>query len=183
MQDRPHAGFRGDHPDLVTGDPLFDDALTITIFRDPVDRVLSFMNHIEERKSSVPPHRWAQPLDIDKFLVPGAVPIDNLVCRMVLGHPRERKRSPKFLAEAAISLISKRIQHIGIFEYFDASVEMFSKVLGWPEDRHPVPHRNRRIAEKGLQISKNQMEQIYLQNLADYEVYNWAKANFLSKKI
>lgn len=171
------------HAPIVTGIKEADDATTITMLRDPIDRVKSFCQHVSEGRSpylidNFPP----QSFKLDSFLESGNKELMNLqtkmlVCRRDGTFPETIENMSALEArDIALDNLFNKISHFGLQEYFDESLIIFSLALKW---KMPVyASLNRKYTSPPIRFEKRHLERIAELNAIDIEVYRFAKERF-----
>lgn len=123
---------------MNTGFLEVDDALTITMFRDPIRRVRSFCQHVSEGKSPhlvdrFPP--WS--FNLDDFLDSGLGELSNLQTKMMIntGSCEEatfmNQLGERRALDLAMKNLDERIAVFGLLERYDESLIQFADYLGW----------------------------------------------------
>ena len=161
------------HAPLVTGVEEIDRMPTIAFLRDPVERIKSLCQHIAEGKTDgLSPENFdlAQTLKGE-----GNVWFQNMQARMLLG-----VRGYEFppggtdqVVQQALKVLTERLAGFGVTEFFDDSLLLFQKVLGWPNT--PVYTRlNQKNPGKALLFSDRQLDLIRETNAIDIRLYDAA---------
>ncbi len=173
------------HAPLVTGIKEADEAPTITILRDPVKRVKSFIQHVSEGKSpylldSFPPERF----NLDEFLDSGNTELSNLQSRMLVNYEMCGNElaigsmTPAEILEKALDNLFNKVTCYGLQEYFDQSLIRFSTVLGWKMPYYE--YMNKRDTRHLLHFEDRHMEKIKALNDIDIRFYNTARDRFVN---
>jgi hypothetical protein len=176
------------HAPLVTGIAAADQALTITLLREPISRVQSFCQHVFEGKSeylraTYPPESF----DLDRFLASGNGELSNLHTKFLInrgccGSQRGLDGLPAADArDLALEHLFHRVAHFGLQEYFEDSLRLFTSALRW---RLPKYHaENRRRSDRRLEFKPRHLEQIAALNAIDLEVYQAARRTFCHERM
>ena len=171
------------HSSIVTGIEEADNTTIITILRDPVSRVMAFCQHVSEGKSpylleAFPPETF----NLDAFLDSQNQELSNLETKLLINKadgtsPSFENMSPSEARDLALENLSKKISHVGLQEYFDHSMLVFSAALNW---KLPIYRsKNLENPNKLLKFEKHHIERIAALNKIDMEVYQQAKQQFL----
>ncbi len=171
------------HAPIVTGIKPADEAVTITFLREPISRVKSFCQHVSEGKSShlirdFPPESFS----LDKFLESGDVELSNLQAKILAGRGSCWTSALEGMSDAeaeylAVDNLLHKIQLVGLQEYFDESLLLFSSTFHW---RTPFyVSRNKKNTNKLLQFEQRHLEQIVALNKIDMAIYRRAKQQFM----
>jgi hypothetical protein len=168
------------HAPRHTGLAAIDAMPTVTLLRDPIERVKSFCQHVSEGKS-LAIHRGdaARAFDLDAFLASGRMQLANFQTRMLLGD--EAYRLPltthSTLVESAVAMLETDLACFGLTEDFDRSLLLFRQVLGW--DQMPVYRaRNVRDTRALLNFEPHHLERIKALNEVDIAVYERARTEY-----
>ncbi len=183
-QERARVVLFTGHAPLVTGIREADEAPTITILRDPVKRVKSFIQHVSEGKSpylldAYPPEQF----DLDEFLESGNTELSNLQSRMLVNYEMSGdelvigRMTPAGILEKALDNLFNRVVCYGLQEYFDQSLIRFSTVLGWKMPYYE--YMNKRDTRHLLTFEDRHMEKIMVLNDIDIQFYNAARDRFV----
>jgi hypothetical protein len=175
--------FTGHEP-LITGVKEIDAFPTITFIRDPIERVKSYCQHVSEGKSislvdEFPPDRFdlgfpPDRFDLGNFLNLENIRLNNLQARFILGHTTYEihEQNPALLIDKAMDLLTNRVLHFGIVEYFDESLMMFRLKLGWPWPFYFS--LNKRDESKAIRFSDDHLATIREHNRIDIQIYKAA---------
>ena len=134
--------YRG-HAPIETGIEAVDDALTITMFRDPVRRVKSFCQHVSEGKS---PHLVGRfppsSFNLDEFLESGLGELSNLQVKMMIncGSCEDSTRLNQLggeVVDVAIKHLHERVAIFGLLEKYDES--LIHLLIFWAGDCQFMP--------------------------------------------
>jgi hypothetical protein len=136
------------HAPRVTGIAAVDGLPTITLFRNPLERVKSFCQHVSEGKSPViNPVAAGRAMDLDAFLASGRLQLDNLQRNDLCG--------------------------FGITEDFNRSMLLFKHTLGWKT--FPLYRsRNVKNTKQLLTFEPCHIEKITELNQIDIKLYDRA---------
>jgi hypothetical protein len=150
----------------------------ITMFRDPVERVLSQYYFIQELKDH-PLHKRVKGMSLEQFLDDhyhrSFRLTRNYQTQMVSGSMNPKKANLK----KAKKNIKSYFAVVGITEMFNESLFLIKKTLGWDNLsylKENITH-NRPTRE---QIPRHIIKKIKKLNQLDIELYNWVKANLES---
>lgn len=179
-------GLYTGHAPLFTGVEEADSAPTITILRDPLKRVRSFIQHVSEGKSphlleDYPPETFV----LDEFLESGYSELSNLQSRMLVnydevgGELRINSLTEDEMVETAISNLTDRITCFGLQEQFDYSLVLFARTLGWKTPYYES--MNRKNVRKLLTFEQRHLDRIAELNSADIKFYEIAKQKFMDR--
>jgi hypothetical protein len=175
------------HAPISTGIEEVDDAKIkiITMLRNPISRVKSFVQHIFEGKSPEYLKYLDGPFDLDKFLNCGLPELSNLQTKMLIntGDSRSdsliRTLSSSEAREMALDNLFNKICGFGFQEYFDESLILFGKALNWSTPLYISV--NKQSTSHILEFKQHHADRIAELNSIDLEVYNAAKEKFLNK--
>lgn len=167
------------HAPLITGFEEIDNTPTITLLRDPVERVKSFCQHVREGKSPYLLERYPpDKFNLDAFLNSGNQELNNLHARNILGNRGFNlpEVPPEELVKQALDLLRNYIVGFGIVEYFDESLLLFRKNFHW---KWPL-YLNLNVKDKTqtLEFQDYQIEKIRELNKVDFDIYKAALENF-----
>ena len=182
-QERQNIVLFAGHAPMFTGVEEIDKAKTITFLRNPVSRVKSFLQHIYEGKS--PEYLKDGPFDLDKFLESGAEDLFNLQTKMLINKGRFASSllidsMPKTDArDLALNNLFNLIAEFGLQEYFDESLVLFARALNWSTPFYTSV--NQKDAHRLLEFKQHHLDRIAELNSIDIEIFNAAKAKFLTK--
>jgi len=164
------------HAPIVTGVKEADNATTITLLRDPINRVKSFCQHVAGGKSKYlingfPPDAF----NLDSFLESGNEELSNLQTKFLIdsSDPQSslliKNMSVHAAKDKALDNLFNKILHFGLQEYFDQSLIIFSSALNW---RMPVyASKNKKNIRRSIQFERRHLEMITALNTIDLEVY------------
>ena len=166
----------GGHAPRITGIPEVDTLPIITFFRDPVERVKSYCQHVSEGKSrhllkDYPPSKF----NLDAFLDSGINELSNIQTKLILGEQKQQlpDADKKTILETAVKVLKKDITCFGFTEQFDKSLVLLHYKLGWK--KWPVYKKlNVKNRQKLITFSEDHIKKIRELNEIDIEVYNKA---------
>jgi hypothetical protein len=163
------------HAPLITGIQEIDNTPTITLLRDPVERVKSFCQHVREGKSPYLLERFPpEKFNLDAFLDSGNQELNNLHARNILGNRDFNllEIPPRESVDQALALLQNYIVGFGIVEYFDESLLLFQKQFNWqwPFYLNLNIKDNTRI----LEFQDSHIEKIRNLNRIDIDIYQAA---------
>ena len=166
----------GGHAPRITGIPEVDALPVITFFRDPVERVKSYCQHVSEGKSryllkDYPPSKF----NLDAFLNSGINELSNIHVKLILGNQKQQlpDADKKTIIETAITVLKNDIACFGFTEQFDKSLVLLHYKLGW--EKWPVYKKlNVKNRQKLISFSDDNIKRICELNEIDIAVYNKA---------
>jgi len=174
------------HAPIITGIKEADNAVLVTMLRNPIKRVMSFCQHVYEGKSpylikKFPPYSF----NSDEFLESGNDELENLQTKFLINEGdssndiKLKRIGGEKAVELALDNLLKKINYFGIVEYFDESVIFLfdSLNLGYPLYRRS----NVKSLNKKLYFSQEHIEKIKKLNRLDIELYEKAKKIFLDQ--
>jgi hypothetical protein len=174
------------HAPVRTGISEVDAVPTITILRDPIDRVCSFCRHVAEGKSPHLAERFpAGCFDLDEFLASGDPELSNLQTKMLLNtvHCADDTVLCGVSGEAAVGeavdVLARRLICFGVQDFFDESLILFSTRLSWGLPLYKPQNRPR--TGGGLCFGDHHLRRIAEMNPLDILVYARARAMFLDR--
>lgn len=182
---KKNVNFFYGHSTIGTGIAEADNTTIITILRNPVSRVMAFCQHVSEGKSPYllklfPPESF----NLDQFLESKNPELSNLQTKLLIYDANAA--SPLSLEtlsatesrDLALETLYKKISHIGLQEYFDHSMIIFSRELNW---KLPIYRsKNLENPKKLIKFEQRHLDHIAALNKIDMEVYTHAKEHFLS---
>ncbi len=171
------------HAPIVTSLKEADDAMIITILRDPIKRVKSFCRHVASGESpylreAFPPESFS----LDRFLESGNEELFNLQTRMLINNKWAsdllllKSMSASEAKDAALENLFNKVSYFGLQEYFDESLTLFWSSLNWPKMPSYAPLRQSVL---NMEFKRHHLERIEELNAIDIEVYKAAKERFL----
>jgi hypothetical protein len=171
------------HAPLVTGCAQIDALPTVTLLREPVERVKSLCRHISEGKS---PQIYCREkhgvFDLDALLGSGRIQLNNFQSRIVLGEGGYKlpAASESALADRAMALLASRFVCFGLTGELDRSLLLFQRVLGW--QKWPLYRsRNTSNPEVPLQFEARHIARIEELNRLDIALYERARETFFRR--
>lgn len=172
------------HAPINCGIEEADNALIITILREPVSRVKSFCQHVAEGKSAYLIDRFPpSTFDLDEFLDSGTSELHNYQSRALLNHSDMEDPSYKHLSvtgatDMALDVLINRVAYFGLQEYFDESLVLFSAMLNW---KLPIyASKNKKKNHNLLHFEERHLQKIVEMNEVDIALYSRARSHFLS---
>jgi hypothetical protein len=170
----------GGHAPRVTGIPEVDTLPIITFFRDPVERVKSFCQHVSEGKSryllkDYPPSKF----NLNAFLDSDINELSNINTKLLLGEQKQQLPDADKITiiETAVTVLKKDIVCFGITEQFDRSLVLLHYKLGWT--KWPVYRKlNVKNRQKLIVFTDDNIRKIRELNEIDIAVYNKALGLF-----
>ena len=166
----------GGHAPRITGIPEVDALPVITFFRDPVERVKSYCQHVSEGKSryllkDYPPSKF----NLDAFLNSGINELSNIHVKLILGNQKQQlpDADKKTIIETAITVLKNDIACFGFTEQFDKSLVLLHYKLGWK--KWPVYRKiNTKNRQRLITFTDANIIKIRELNEIDIAVYNKA---------
>ncbi|MBU6401102.1 MAG: sulfotransferase family 2 domain-containing protein [Verrucomicrobia bacterium] len=186
VSDREQIAWFTGHSPLITGLPEADEARTITLLRDPIERVKSFCHHVYEGKSPHLRQRFPpESFSLDRFLWSGHSGLANLQTKFLINQrvncdsalPLEHL-TPAEACERALDALFTRVAAFGIQDHFDESLVVFGSSLARQTPYYVRLNARRR--SRPLQFKPHHLERIIHLNRIDLEVYRVAKKKFLA---
>lgn len=171
------------HAPLVTDIEVVDAMPTVTLLRDPVERVRSFCQHVSEGKSP----RLYDPavngaFNLDEFLAVDRVQLSNFQTRMLLG--RGNYQLPQGDSDALVAqgmaMLESKLACFGITEDLDRSLLLFREVLGW---QHWPVYRSRNVSNPQARIGfeARHVARIRELNRIDIALYQLARELYVRR--
>jgi len=164
---------------------LPQEATYISMLRDPVERLISnyffyLKNNPQQRKKNFTLKDYilkSQELKREDI-------VNNLQTRLISGYDFHNKITPigkttREMLEQAKSNIINHFSVAGLTEYFDESLILFHKKLGWKNLFYKKQNVNINKVKK--EISHDELELIKKYNNLDIELYNFAKKRFFQQ--
>jgi len=179
------------HAPIYTGIDFIDGIETVTLLRDPIERVKSFCQHAAEGKSEYINDLLAgTQFNLDNFLNRGILELNNLQTKMLVNTGKcaiNFDLSQEQALTTAIKNLTAKITAFGLVEYFDESLMLFKKTFNWQ-----TPHFNYfnlpsyqsvniKDKTKLLQFEPHHIAKIKELNKLDIELYNQAKEIFFKR--
>lgn len=154
----------------------YKDFKIFTMFRNPVDRILSEYSFIKERRDFMNLIK-PQPMSLEEYV--NNRQTSNGVLKFLLGN---RMYSPVKLSqddlERAMNAIAEIPIHIGVFEEFGKSLAYFSEVTGIDWGKKIEVKRITFRRPKVKDISEDLKKKIIEKNMLDIELYEFGKEKF-----
>lgn len=181
---RDSIAFYSGHNPIITGIDSADQATTITLLREPVSRVVSYCKYVYEGKGPYGEAGYSRDtFDMDAFLDSGYGELSNLQTKMLVNsvYSASNRVIGSMVATDAVNLalsnLNNKIACFGLQEFFDESLLLMRRRLGW---RLPVyGHRNKASVSKPLKIELHHIEKIKELNQLDILLYSNARVRFL----
>ena len=151
----------------------------ITIFRDPVDRIISHYYYVLRSKTHYLYQKVARSgmSLMDYALSDLSGELDNHQCRSLVGENIPINSFSAEFYQEAIKNLQEYFVSFGLVEEFDKSLLLLKKDLQW--DRYPYYLRlNSRSQTESAEISDADRAAIAKRNYWDVRLYDWAKAEF-----
>ena len=167
------------HAPRITGLSEIDSLPTVTLLRNPLERVKSFCRHVSEGKSPLIHSDGHQCFDLDEFLASGRIQLNNFQSRMLLGETGYAlpPGSDEHLAQRAVELLRSELSCFGITEELERSLLMFRQVLGWR--KLPIYRsRNSSNPQAMVNFEQRHIERIISLNQVDIRMYELATKLF-----
>lgn len=175
------------HAPYYTGISQADENVKIiTMLRDPIQRVISFCQHVSEGKSPLAiAGGEVDDFDLDEFLESGNAELHNLQTKMLINTGDSAtqtylaKMGPEHAIIRARENLFEGVAAFGIQEYFDESVIVFQRQLDLSTPVFSL--RNKKHRQRHLVVESRHIERIAEQNQLDLELYADAKRCFLDR--
>ena len=168
------------HAPRTTGIAEIDRLPTVTLLRNPIERVKSFCQHVSEGKSANLNDNFDyRNMDLDAFLDSGRTQLSNLQSKYLLGEGRYAlpEGDTESIVDLAVNVLDRELICFGITEEFDKSLLLLKHVLGWP--KLPIyRRRNSRNEKVLLEFEEHHIKKIEELNQVDIRVYDHACALF-----
>lgn len=168
------------HSTYETGIPEVDEARIVTVLRDPVSRVKSFIRYIADGRAADKGIDPTRPFSVDEFLESGSTELSNIQTKHLANRhgvgwdANLRELGP----EKSVELAKERLFHgacaFGIQESFDESWVMIWQALGIKPPVYPLMNRSRRH----FSFNPAQERRIIELNQLDIELYQSASVEF-----
>lgn len=183
------------HMDFGMHDVVGQDYKYATIIRDPIERVISQYYYVKRQPEH---HLYNHAFRDNNFSLAEYVEnglsteLNNGQVRILVGAGGFHKNvhtkydipfgkcEPWMLDEAKLN-IEKHFVFFGLQEYFDESLVLMKKELGWRWDIGYVSRNITRSRKKASELDSKTIKIIRDANALDIELYDWSKANFLSR--
>jgi hypothetical protein len=171
------------HAPLFSGIMEADQVPIITMLRDPVSRVKSYCQHVSEGKSlylleKYPPETF----NLDEFLCSDNSELSNLQSRMLINYEANSAGllidtlTPDQIKRKSIDNLFNKVASYGLQEYFDDSLMMFTRKLGWCAPYYE--NVNRKNNSCLLKFEQRHIDKIIELNSVDLELYRVAREAF-----
>lgn len=170
------------HAPFTTGESELDQLPKITFLRNPIERVKSFCQYVSEGKTGYLQEPCPEHFDLDEFLDSGIPELSNLQTKMLLGRGscHVNLDDPDLVVEKATEALENKLVCFGLTEYFDESLMLFRKTLGWK--KWPVYAKlNTKDETRLLVFSEKNIRKIRELNQLDMRVYEVAIELFTRK--
>lgn len=155
-----------------------DDFQYITLFRKPVERVISHYYYVLR----TPQHYLFQKVAktnmslLDYALSDLSTELDNGQLRLLTASEDPAISCTPELLEKAKENLRRHFVSFGIVEQFDRSLILFKNKLGWED--FPVYKKLNVTKKKPQEVPQEVRDAIAERNRFDQELYHWAKAEF-----
>lgn len=152
---------------------------TVAFLRNPMERVISFCQHVNEGKSPQLRHAFAPgKLDLDRFLDSGYIELSNLQVRMLTQNfswnaPRTLGQSD---LDEAIACLDSRISAFGLTERFYQSLFLMAIPFGWKLPQYSASNTAAGVVQ--LNFSPAHIDRIRRLNELDMQLYEFAAQKF-----
>jgi hypothetical protein len=183
------------HMDFGMHDVVGQPYKYATILRDPIERVISQYYYVKRQPKH---HLYNQAFKENNYSLAEYVEsglsteLNNGQVRILIGAGGFHKNlytkydipfgkcEPWMLGEAKLN-IEKHFVFCGLQEYFDESLVLMKKELGWRWDIGYVSQNITHSRKKVSELDSKTLKIIRDANALDIELYDWSKANFLSR--
>jgi hypothetical protein len=172
------------HAPLVTGIEAVDRLPTVTLLRSPVNRVISYCQHMSEGKSEGMPRQFDPGnMNLDTMLWSGAPVLSNVQTKALVGRAAYHKHceNPGKLVDLALRALKNDIACFGLVEQFDSSLLLFKQVLGW-QGLPIYQMQNQKHPGALLQVDDRHRQKILELNSVDQLLYQVA-ATYLGERL
>jgi len=171
------------HAPIQTGIDFIDAVDTITLLREPIDRVKSFCQHVSEGKSPYLKNSFLQENVFNLDLLLDNVEIfelHNLQTKMLVNNgdcAANFVMNDMGALNKALDNLFNKIIVFGLVEYFDESLMLFEEKFSW--DLPIYTKKNKRNKNKLLQFESHHIERIKKINHLDIQLYQQAQERFV----
>lgn len=183
------------HMDFGLHDVIGQSAKYATIVRDPVERVISQYYYVKRQAKHHLHHQAFIENDysLAEYVSRGlSTELNNGQVRILIGAGGFHKdiytkykipfgKCEPWMLEEAKSNIEKHFVLCGLQEYFDESLILLKKEFQWKWDIGYVSQNITQRRKKASELDSNTLKIISETNSLDIELYDWVKANFLSR--
>ena len=160
----------------------------LTVFRNPIDRIISHYNYVK----SQPTHylyNWVRQenIDLKTYVASGKTSeLNNGMVRMMTGQGGYHRNQqgtvaygacPDELLDQALDHLNTRFLTYGIQEYFDESLLLMSKKIGWGS-MHYLSQNVRKKTKERPPLSQEEEDVLAEYNGLDIQLYRYAKEAF-----
>lgn len=155
------SGIGGHQLDCTQKNSFFgDDQFTFTVLRDPLDRYISFYNHLITKQG--------YDFTFDFYLT--GEPQRNFQTKAIAKEEN---------AEKAIAILQENFDFVGLFESMQETTERLGSMLNLDTNQKSLNHSKVKAITKA-DLTDEQMKLALANNQEDYKVYAFAKQRFES---
>ena len=168
------------HSNFDTGIPMADQARIVTVLREPVSRVKSFLRFAASGKTGLRKAHADRPFSVDEILESESTEISNLQIKHLSNRAGMDwdEGLAKLGVDSALSLAKSRlftqVHAFGIQDYFEESWVAIWHSL----DLRPPAYATRNRTKHELEFTREQEERIRELNQLDLALYEAAKKEF-----
>lgn len=165
------------HMPIVLGDEKTEEFKFITFLRNPINRVISDYNYVISSQEN-PLHLLVNDLSLGEYVSRHEdLQLDNLQTRMISGNMFGQITMKD--VDIAKSNIKKHFAFIGFTEYFDKSLILLKKEIGW--QKYPIYQSKNISKNKNVKVLKDELKIIERYNTYDIILYNDCLEGFLNR--
>mgnify|MGYP005851490531 CR=1 FL=1 len=149
-----------------------DDARYLTMFRDPVERVISHYYYVRRHPSHyLHSEVIGKSMSLQDYVQSNlTTELDNGQVRLVAGCENPNVRVSDDMVDDAIAHLKHWFISFGVLERFDESLILFRKDLGWAD--YPV-YLTRNVANNKESVLQDERDAIREHNRFDESLYSW----------
>lgn len=151
----------------------------ITMFRDPVDQIISHYYYIR-RDRYHPLHSKLNRISLKQFLADPDVRCKRLTRNVQTQLACGTRNPAKANLEKAKRNLQKYFSVVGVTELFDETLFLIKDRIGWKDFSYQKKNVTKNRPKKEV-ISDEVIQLIKDQNKLDVELYHWAKQNLISE--
>ena len=170
-KDLPTAKVIYGHISYGVHDSLGVQGRYITFVRNPVERVLSYYNHLCR-------HEATEGMTLLNMLRSERFPkMNNHMVRVISGYEDNGTIDDTSVFDKAISNIEKDFEFVGLSERMSESVNILGRKLSWKKE-YPVPLLNVNVGPHLLEIDAKTLEAVKKYNRLDIMLYELIGSSF-----